>query len=297
MARRYKCTKCGRTTFTLRKLLQHVGLIHNHEANFSITCGLNGCVSSFKKYESFRRHVYRKHQEEVLPQRHTDVSSDDEDGYDSDINYDNDIDLPLEVRADIPSTDSLLTNFKDSLCMFILKCQEKNNLPQTVQQDILEDVNFLFCFFKENYDAFISYHLKENGFDMSTCPELNEVLQSSDFFEKASAAVRSPYLLKEHCKSKLNLVEPVHHVLRSENGHKITWPVQDFASLWSNFNLKWLPLNLKWQPRVLIQMEKQKVMMVMEASCSSLFASSFVSQPVVAAQGIFGSHVGCTCMC
>lgn len=41
------------------------------------------------------------------------------------------------------------------------------------------------------------------------------------FFEKASAAVRSPYTLKEHCKSTLKLVEPVHHVLGSESGHKI----------------------------------------------------------------------------
>ena len=105
--------------------------------------------------------------------------------------------------------------------MFILKCREKNNLPQAVQQDILKDVNFLFCFFKENYDSFIAYHLKEMGFDISTCPEVNEVLQSSDFFEKASAVVRSPYIFKEHCKSSLNLVEPVHNVLKSENGHKI----------------------------------------------------------------------------
>lgn len=47
------------------------------------------------------------------------------------------------------------------------------------------------------------------------------MIQSHDFFEKASVAVRSPYMLKEHCKSKLNLVEPVHHILRSKSGHKI----------------------------------------------------------------------------
>ncbi|KAF1391041.1 hypothetical protein PFLUV_G00064480 [Perca fluviatilis] len=80
---------------------------------------------------------------------------------------------------------------------------------------------FLFCYFKENYDAFMTYHLQENGFNILECPELREVIQSTDFFEKASAAVRSPYMLKEHCKSKLMLVEPVYHILRSESGHKI----------------------------------------------------------------------------
>ena len=64
------------------------------------------------------------------------------------------------------------------------------------------------------------YHLLENGFNILEYPELREVIQSNDFFEKASAAVKSPYI-GEHCKSKLNLVEPVHHILRSESGHKI----------------------------------------------------------------------------
>ena len=47
------------------------------------------------------------------------------------------------------------------------------------------------------------------------------MIQSNYFFEKASAAVKSPYMLKKHCKSKQNLVDPVHHILRSESGHKI----------------------------------------------------------------------------
>lgn len=45
------------------KLIQHIGLIHAHEANFNITCGLDDCQSTFTKYESFRRHAYRKHRD------------------------------------------------------------------------------------------------------------------------------------------------------------------------------------------------------------------------------------------
>lgn len=39
----------------------HVGMVHNHELNFNIICGLNSCKSSFTVYESFRCHVYHKH--------------------------------------------------------------------------------------------------------------------------------------------------------------------------------------------------------------------------------------------
>lgn len=66
----------------------------------------------------------------------------------------------------------------------------------------IDDVKFLFCFFKENYDSFISYHLGKSGFDISKCPELQQVWHSSDFFDKAYEVVRSPHMIKEHCKAK-----------------------------------------------------------------------------------------------
>ena len=218
-------------------MVQHVGLIHAHEANFSITCGLNDCKSTFTLYESYRRHVYRKHGEHVLP-NNDDMDMDNN----TDLNMEN-MDNDLHPEANVPpSMDTLLKNFKENLCSFILKCREKNHIPQAVQQEIVNDITFLFCYFKENYDAFITYHLQENGFNILECPELREVIQSTDFFEKASAAVRSPYMLKEHCKSKLMLVEPVHHILRSESGHKIgTYsyvPITEVLKHYSNYQSK-----------------------------------------------------------
>lgn len=159
--------------------------------------------------------MYRKHRKHVLPDN-------DDTEIDNNTDLNNDKDNDLQPRADVPpSMDALLKNCKENLCSFILKCREKNHIPQVVQQEIVNDIHFLFCYFKENYDACITYHLLQNGFNVLECPELKEVIQSNDFFENASAAVRSPYMLKEHCKSKLKLVEPVHHVLRSESGHKI----------------------------------------------------------------------------
>ena len=53
----YRCPRCRRTTFTLMKLIQHVGLIHARKSNFNITCGLYDCKSYFTLYESDRHHV------------------------------------------------------------------------------------------------------------------------------------------------------------------------------------------------------------------------------------------------
>lgn len=112
-----------------------------------------------------------------------------------------------------PSMDRLLENFRDHLFSFILKCTEKNNLSSSVQQDIVDDLNFLLCFFKENYDSFISYHLDKNGFHISDCPELQQVLSTSDFFQKACDLIQSPFIIKEHCKSKMNMTEPISYTL------------------------------------------------------------------------------------
>lgn len=202
------------------KLVQHVGLTHAHEAGFSITCGLNDCQSTFSNYPSFRCHVYRKHRACILPT--DDPASEEpssenpasEDGHERVMCDDADVQTP-------PCMDTLLYNFKNNLCGFILKCREKNNLPESVQQEIHSDVNFLFCFFKQNYDEFISYHLKENGFDVKGCLELKQVLQSNDFFEEASKEFSSQFKLKEYCKSRLDLTEPVQYTLRGSTGHKI----------------------------------------------------------------------------
>lgn len=188
--------------------------IHAQEANVSITCGLNDCQRTFSKYESFRCHVYRKHRHTVLQQTTTDV--------------------PLPLFEDVeeecpndsvafpapPNMNELFQQFRENLCAFVLKCREKNHLPQTVQQEILDDVNFLFSFFKENYDAFLAYHLEKNGFDLAACPELQEVLQSPDFFSEASRLIRSPHMFKEFCKSKFKMTEPVQYTLRDSSGNK-----------------------------------------------------------------------------
>lgn len=116
-----------------------------------------------------------------------------------------------------PNLDKLLEDFRDNLFAFILKCREKNLLNLSVQQDITNDVKFCFSFFKENYNLFISYNL-EKSFNISKCPELQQVLNSTDFFDKA---VCSPHMIKEHCKAKLNLTEPVHYLLKDSSGQKI----------------------------------------------------------------------------
>lgn len=207
----HQCSKCSKRTFTLRKLIHHIGLVHAHDPHFSITCGISNCQSSFSKYHSFRRHVYRKHKDNI-----SECSEVTEEHFEELVEHTHAVQQPTP-----PSIDTLLKNLKDHLFSFILKCTEKKNLSLSVQQDIVDDVNFLLCFFKENYDSFISYHLDKNGFRISDCSELEQVLSSSDFFQKACDSIRSPFMIKEHCKSKMDMTEPISYTVRDNSGIKI----------------------------------------------------------------------------
>ena len=47
----------------LRTLLNHYHTVHCNEPNFNVTCGVGGCPAIFTKYNSFYKHVVRKHRE------------------------------------------------------------------------------------------------------------------------------------------------------------------------------------------------------------------------------------------
>lgn len=150
------------------KLIQHVGLVHNHEPNFSITCGLNNCKSSFTLYESFRRHVYRKHRKLVLPHDDMDATEYMDNDFEE-MDCHNDLEQTNELHARIDeihplSRNELLTNFKENLFSFILKCREKkNHIPQTVQQEIVNDINFYFVILKRITNLLLRVIFKKMG--------------------------------------------------------------------------------------------------------------------------------------
>ena len=46
-----------------------VGSCHSHDPNFFVKCGVNNCTSSYTNYNSFRKHLIRKHPEVVKGRR------------------------------------------------------------------------------------------------------------------------------------------------------------------------------------------------------------------------------------
>ncbi|KAL1276503.1 hypothetical protein QQF64_036126 [Cirrhinus molitorella] len=56
------------------------------------------------------------------------------------------------------------------------------------------------------------------AFNVEDIPEIVGHLQSFDFFAEACKVIDSEHLFKEYCVSHMDMIEPVQHTLRDENG-------------------------------------------------------------------------------
>ena len=62
----WSCSICSVfSAIALKTLVRHITLQHASHPNFSIKCGVNGCQEQYKKMDSFRKHLHRKHAEEM----------------------------------------------------------------------------------------------------------------------------------------------------------------------------------------------------------------------------------------
>lgn len=211
MASIFRCTICDIPKFSLGKLLQHVYLIHSQAPNFFLTCQLNSCAAHFSKFESFRKHVHRKHRN-LLGRPHDDNASAIEREEANDLSDEgNDDHDAARVPALSPSNSfmqfrKLFSGLKDTLCCFILSMREKHRVPGVVQTDVTENIRTLFEFFSSHYAAILRNHLAKVGVNVEDDDDLNEILSLGECFQHALEAVSSEYKLTNYCKQHHDLV-------------------------------------------------------------------------------------------
>ena len=63
-ARVENCPLCDSFAATnVKGVVRHIGLVHSHEPGFRITCGVGGCMRTYTKFNSYKKHMYVKHGE------------------------------------------------------------------------------------------------------------------------------------------------------------------------------------------------------------------------------------------
>ena len=48
-------------SFNVSGYVKHIQVFHSHQPHFLLTCGIQGCVRTFKNFGTFRNHVSAKH--------------------------------------------------------------------------------------------------------------------------------------------------------------------------------------------------------------------------------------------
>ena len=65
-----QCQLCNLRTSSMAFLLRHLATVHSSRAGFFFSCGLNGCLRTFRNITTYKHHVYAMHSK-----NHTNLST------------------------------------------------------------------------------------------------------------------------------------------------------------------------------------------------------------------------------
>lgn len=130
---------------SLGDYIKHIELMHSNQPNFSVTCGIGGCLRIFKNVRSFRNHVsaYHSKADLVTNNTHADTHAGLDYEEDSAIGDDHDNSIIDSVNVVSPEVDPYIL-LKRSTATFLLKLKEKQKLTQVALQSVVEGVTSLF---------------------------------------------------------------------------------------------------------------------------------------------------------
>ncbi|XP_064474056.1 uncharacterized protein LOC135388428 [Ornithodoros turicata] len=148
--RHFCCPRCQWREFTLKSLFRHLHVAHGSECNW--TCGLSGCMRSFPRFPSYRKHVFHKHSE-LLQGEASNTPTDLEDAHNQSSTQ-SDLSVPhgAGTSSDVIAEDSLgiseseedatteEPDYLRQLAMLLLKWKEGKRLPETTLNEIAGDV-------------------------------------------------------------------------------------------------------------------------------------------------------------
>uniref|UniRef100_A0A1X7UBD0 C2H2-type domain-containing protein n=1 Tax=Amphimedon queenslandica TaxID=400682 RepID=A0A1X7UBD0_AMPQE len=235
----YCCSICKHfSSANYLSVLRHIGVVHSHEANFSLTCGVNGCIRNFCNYYSFRKHLRRLHPDvfsnptTVTSASQVEVTIDEsDDNIDEDEVSDDRNAIPIENPGDVcqSHSQSAVISSKDeerSFALFLLKTKEMLCISQKATDEIMNDVIEIVYRFSNNIGSEVGEILKKNGINLENIRGLDCALNKMYSFEK----LRSKFMQNKYYESNFGLV-PVSKVkLGSKLKRQLQWSNSHFAA-------------------------------------------------------------------
>ncbi len=202
------CAECNATSF--KKLLHHIRFVHSCESNFSISCG--HCNQTFRKFESFKSHIRRKHN---YGKGNANGENDGEDFGNLVVNTGHDNDDPTHGNDSEDENDNengrengqeSLADMTRFIALFILKTKEENQLSQQVVNSIMDNTASLVEQSLEAFKNEVKSCLANNGIDITNVDGLSEVLEEPSLFSRARTPLATEYLQVKYFVENFNFV-------------------------------------------------------------------------------------------
>ena len=225
----FRCLVCKRREFNaLHSYLAHVRIRHACDSNFRITCGISNCKVTYDKYNSFSKHIFRKHSELIgqlgeQPSGEPSMACLDRYSEDDD---DNGGGARDPTATPEPSNikqlqESVCNTMADSFLKYSLKLREKYLLPASTHAEIIQDCQTMMVGVLTCHNQLVENHLEAKGYSVQDDVDLRGIFDT-DKYERLLSDCGSSYKLLRNCSNKMGMIKPQEHRVGSYKGYYIS---------------------------------------------------------------------------
>ncbi|KAH8008650.1 hypothetical protein HPB51_000476 [Rhipicephalus microplus] len=230
------CPRCPFFSAQFIKVVNHIGVVHSVEPNFSVFCGIDGCSSTYKKFSSYKSHLYRRHRtlledtgSSLKHRSHGGTSNADRpDGMGNESFHQQEAGPgPLEsdsvgTRNEEPVNDSakpgtskrkadfqcFLEEAKSALWRFFFSATEHHNLSHTAVEKLFSELQLVFELVLKAYANEIAHAVKTLGADREL-----DLLLSCSFIPDLFKGLDKKRAREKYAKETFPFVAPEEQVL------------------------------------------------------------------------------------
>ena len=205
------CSLCpdSLVSFNVSGYVKHIQVFQSHQPHFSLTCGIRGCVRTFKNFGTFRNHVSAKHNLKrpatfkPTPCNDCDEPNASENGDEDNTLIGDQDDMTYEGSMTSQQLES--DTLKYSAALLLLRMKEKQKLTQVALQGVIEGVTDLFQRHHSILHAHVKQKLLEAEVHASDIPRLNELFDE-DIAGHPFLGLETQYQQMTYFKSHLYLL-------------------------------------------------------------------------------------------
>ena len=191
-------------------VVRHMAVAHHHDPRFHVCCCIKGCSRTNSNFYSFKKHLYRKHREDLdmigpsaavtsLPQNPRSPLHDTEQMYAE----------PTSLCETAVPTSVQQSRHKKQMTLFLLKIKEVRKVSQTAIDGLLCDFTFIIEQIISQLQNDVSTCLQENGLNFTNINGLLELF-SDPLKLYPFTQLESKYLQQKFYKDHLDLLVRIH---------------------------------------------------------------------------------------